>query len=84
MPTALPGFLTRAEMVEVYAKLSGRDVSQFRFHRILTMFKTSIVYLQLGAQWRRGATNDPRFERFTRLGTDLLDFTHEIVRGRAN
>ncbi|MEQ1611355.1 MAG: phosphotransferase family protein [Hyphomicrobiaceae bacterium] len=84
MPTAMPGFMTRAEVVEAYARLSGRDVSQFRFHRILTMFKTSIVYLQLGAQWRRGATNDPRFERFTQLGTDLLDFTHEITQNRAN
>ncbi len=84
MPTAMPGFMTRAEMVEAYARLSGRDVSQFRFHRILTMFKTSIVYLQLGAQWRRGATNDPRFERFTQLGTDLLDFTHEITQNRAD
>ena len=83
MPSAMPGFMTRAELIEAYAVASGRDVSQFRFYRILTMFKTSIVYLQLGAQWRRGATNDPRFERFTGLGTDLLDFTHEIVRGRA-
>ena len=83
MPTALPGFFTRAQMVEAYAAQSGRDVSTFRFHRILTMFKTSVVYLQLGAQWRRGATNDPRFERFTRLGLDLMDFTHEIAAGRA-
>lgn len=84
MPSAMPGFMTRAGLVEAYARRSGRDVSAFRFHRILTMFKTSIVYLQLGAQWRRGATNDPRFERFTRLGTDLLDFTHEIVQRRAS
>jgi len=83
MPTAMAGFYSRAQMIDAYARASGRDVSNFRFHRILTTFKTSIVYLQLGAQWRRGATNDPRFERFTKLGLDLLDFTHEIVMGRA-
>lgn len=83
MPSAMPGFMTRAELVESYAQLSRRDVSNFRYYRILTQFKTSVVYLQLGAQWRRGATNDPRFERFTRLGNDLLDFTHEIVQSRA-
>jgi aminoglycoside phosphotransferase (APT) family kinase protein len=83
MPSAMPGFMTRHQLIEAYARASGRDISAFRFYRILTMFKTSIVYLQLGAQWRRGATNDPRFERFTRLGADLLDFTHEIVMGRA-
>lgn len=84
MPSAEPGFMTRHELIETYARLSGRDVSQIRFHRILTMFKTSIVYLQLGAQWRRGATNDPRFERFTQLGLDLMDFTNEIVARRAS
>lgn len=84
MPTAQPGFYTRAQMLAAYANRTSRDVSNFRFHRILAMFKLGVVYLQLGAQWRRGATNDPRFERFTRLGSDLLEFTHEIVRGRAD
>lgn len=83
MPTAMPGFLTRAQMIETYAVRTGRDVSAFRFYRTLAMFKLAVVYQQLGAQWRRGATNDPRFERFTALGAALLDFTHDIVRGRA-
>ena len=84
MPTALPGFYTRAQMIESYAAKTGRDVSGFRFHRTLAMFKLAVVYQQFGAQWLRGATNDPRFERFTGLGASLLDFTREIVRGRAN
>lgn len=84
MPSAMPGFMTRQQLIETYARLSGRDVSNFHFYRVLTMFKTSVVYLQLGAQWRRGATNDPRFERFTRLGRDLLELTHEIQLERAD
>ena len=48
------------------------------------MFKLGVVYLQLGAQWRRGATTDPRFATLTQLGTDLLAFTHEIALGRAD
>ena len=83
MPSAMPGFFTRAQMIGAYAAATGRDVSAFRFYRILAMFKLAVVYQQLGAQWRRGATNDPRFERFTALGASLLDFTHDIVRGRA-
>jgi aminoglycoside phosphotransferase (APT) family kinase protein len=82
MPTAMPGFLTRVEMIDAYAAATGRDVSAFRFYRTLAMFKLAVVYQQLGAQWRRGATNDPRFERFTALGASLLNFTHDIVRGR--
>ncbi len=83
MPTALPGFFTRAQMIEAYAAKTGRDVSAFRFYRTLAMFKLAVVYHQLGAQWRRGATKDPRFERFTALGAALVDYTHDIVRGRA-
>lgn len=82
MPTAMPGFFTRAQMIDAYAAATGRDVSAFRFYRTLAMFKLAVVYQQLGAQWRRGATNDPRFERFTALGASLLEFTHDIVRGR--
>jgi aminoglycoside phosphotransferase (APT) family kinase protein len=81
MPTVMPGFFTRAQMIEAYAARTARDVSYFHYYRVLTMFKTSTVYLQLGAQWRSGATNDPRFERFTKLGTDMLEFTHEMLLG---
>lgn len=84
MPTALPGFYTRAQMIDAYANKTGRYVSAFRFYRILAMFKLAVVYQQLGAQWQRGATNDPRFERFTALGASLLDFTHDIVQGRVD
>lgn len=82
MPTALPGFLTRAQMIGAYAEKTGRDVSAYPFYRVLTMFKLAVVYMQLGAQWQRGATTDHRFERFTALGASLLEFTREIVRGR--
>ena len=84
MPAAMPGFFTRAQMIGAYATATGRDVSAFPFYRVLAMFKLAVVYQQLGAQWRRGVTNDPRFERFTALGAALLDFTHDIVEGRGN
>ncbi len=83
MPTALSGFASRTAMIAAYAAATGRDVSDFQFYRVLTMFKLGVVFLQLGAQWRRGATIDPRYKDFSALGDDLLYFTREIAMGRA-
>jgi len=83
MPTAGHGFPSRAQVVETYARLTGRDVSDFVFYRVLTMFKLGIVFAQIHAQYRRGTSADPRFEPLGRLADGLLDFGHEIARGRA-
>jgi aminoglycoside phosphotransferase (APT) family kinase protein len=83
MPTAQPGFWSRSDVIAAYAAMTGRDVSAYEFYRVLAMFKLGVVYLQLGAQWQRGVTSDPRFERFTLLGAGLLDYTHDIASGNA-
>jgi len=83
MPTAAHGFPTRSEVVTRYAALTGRDVSNILFYRVLTMFKLGVVFLQLHARHRRGATTDARFADFGRLADGLLDFAHDVARGHA-
>jgi aminoglycoside phosphotransferase (APT) family kinase protein len=83
MPTAAPGFPDRATAVARYAALTGRDVSAFRFHRVLGMYKTSIIFLQLGHRFRTGETDDPRYADLSARGVGLLEFAQEIARGRA-
>jgi aminoglycoside phosphotransferase (APT) family kinase protein len=83
MPADQPGFLTREQAVARYAALTGRDVSDFLFHRVLAMYKLAVIFLQLGLRWRSGATADRRYAAFTGIGTGILAFTHEIARGRA-
>ena len=82
MPTAGPGFWSRREALEAYACRSGRDVSDFQFHRVLCQFKLGVVLLQLAARYRRGITTDPRFAPLGRIGQGVLDFTHELAAGR--
>ena len=84
MPTADPGFASRAETLAAYAKATGRDVSDFRFYRVLTMFKLAVVFLQLGAQWRRGTSTDPRFRGLDALAADLMLVAHDIAQGRSD
>ena len=83
MPTAEPGFITRRQAVQRYAALTGRDLSDFRFHRALGMFKTCVIFLQLGHRHRTGQTSDPRYAGLTAMANGLLEFTHDITRDRA-
>lgn len=85
MPTADPtaGFVSREAAVAAYAKATGRDVSDFVFYRVLTMFKLCVIFLQLYARHKRGDVRDPRYEPFGGLAEAMLDFTLDIARGRA-
>lgn len=84
MPTAAPGFPTRAEAMVAYARLTGRDVSDIKLFRVLAMLKLSVVFLQLHQLWVRGETKDPRYAGFGDLARDLLEMTREIMRGRVS
>jgi len=73
----------RQHAVAEYARLTGRDVSDFLFHRVLAMYKLAVIFLQLGLRWRTGVTTDRRYEKLSPIGTGILEFTHEIAQGRA-
>jgi aminoglycoside phosphotransferase (APT) family kinase protein len=83
MPAVEACLCTRQAAVAAYAKLSGRDMSDFRFHRVLAMYKLAVIFLQLGLRYRTGATQDPRYAPLAGIGTGILEFTHEIAQGRA-
>lgn len=73
----------RQQAVAEYARITGRDVSDFLFHRVLAMYKLAVIFLQLGLRYRTGATTDPRYAPLSGIGTGILQFTHEIAQGRA-
>lgn len=75
MPTAQPGFLRRAQVAELYARISGRPVNDLPVWRILAMFKLGVVFLQLHRNWTNGIAGDESYADFARLGAGLLDFT---------
>ena len=83
MPTATPGFLSRQAVVELYARATGRDIADFRFHRVLAMMKLGVIFLQLYARFKRGTTQDPRYRELGRIGDGIFEFALEVARGRA-
>jgi aminoglycoside phosphotransferase (APT) family kinase protein len=83
MPADEGGFYPRQQAVETYAALSGRDMSDFLFHRVLAMYKLGVIFLQLGFRFRSGATAEPRYAGLTAIGTGIVEYAHEIAQGRA-
>lgn len=83
MPTTLPGFPTRDQVVEVYASLTGINVDDFKVLRVLAMYKLAVVFLQLHALYGKGPDADPRYSEFDRLGEELFLFTRDVAHDRA-
>ena len=82
MPSAAPGFLTREQAAQEYARLTGRDLSDFRFYRVLAIYKLGVIFLQLHALYTRGATADTRYIAFGPLAAGLLAFGRDVAAGR--
>lgn len=80
MPTAAPGFQTRDEIVELYARKTGRDVSDYPVLRVLCMFKLATVFHQLFATYGRGPNARPEYLHLEDLSRDMYAFTHDIMR----
>ena len=60
-PTTLPGNLSRAGIVERYAKLSGRDISGILFYYVYGVFKIAVIAQQIYYRYQQGLTRDERF-----------------------
>ncbi|MFZ0544037.1 MAG: phosphotransferase family protein [Candidatus Promineifilaceae bacterium] len=60
-PTTLPGNPTRDELIERYARKSGRDVSNLTFYYVFGLFKLAVIVQQIYYRYKKGYTQDPRF-----------------------
>jgi aminoglycoside phosphotransferase (APT) family kinase protein len=81
MPTGQGGFPSRQQVAERYARATGRDLSNFQFHRVLAVFKLSVIFQQLHQRYRIRATSDPRYAAFGQLADGILEFAELITRG---
>jgi aminoglycoside phosphotransferase (APT) family kinase protein len=71
--TDLPGFLTRAEIVEEYAKRSGRDVAHADFYQVLALTKLAVISEGIYARHLQGKTLGPGFEAMRREAQPLAE-----------
>ncbi len=59
--TVLPGFWSREQWVSEYARLSGRDVTNFPYYLTFAYFKLAVIVAQIYYRYHQGQTQDPRF-----------------------
>ena len=60
-PTTLPGNPTRSEIAEIYAKASGRDLSNIVYYYVFGLFKIAVVVQQIYKRYKTGHSNNPKF-----------------------
>ncbi|MEP1123690.1 MAG: phosphotransferase family protein [Ilumatobacter sp.] len=71
-PTALPGFASRADLVERYADRTGADLSDLGYYRSFNSFKTACIIhgvyarYKLGMKSTEGIDMDGLFQRIVR------------------
>ncbi|PLR95299.1 phosphotransferase family protein [Bacillus sp. T33-2] len=73
--TATPGFLTRNEFMERYAKRSGRDLSQMNFYLTFAYFKLAVICQQIYYRWKNGQTQDERFAGMNAFTDSLIQYS---------
>ncbi len=77
--TTQPGWYTREQFVERYARQSGRDVSHIRFYEVLGVFKLAVILQQIYYRFRRGQTSDPRFQNFDQRVRALVELASTLT-----
>ena len=71
--TAQPGFATRRELVDAYARASGRDCAAIDFYRVLALYKLAVISEGIYARYRMGKTLGEGFESLQRTAGALAD-----------
>lgn len=77
--TQLPGFLSRAAMVERYAQRTGRDVSHMDYYLVFAYFKLAVILQQIYVRWKRGQTQDERFATFGQRVAMIVQHAARLV-----
>jgi len=54
--TQLPGFHRRADLIDAYARASGRDVAAIDFYQVLALYKLAIIAEGIYARYLQGKT----------------------------
>lgn len=71
--TAQPGFPTRAELIERYARTSGRDVAHVDFYQVLALYKLAVISEGIYARWKMGKTVGEGFDALGRAAGPLAE-----------
>jgi aminoglycoside phosphotransferase (APT) family kinase protein len=71
--TNQPGFYSRRQLVQEYALLSGRDVSNINYYVAFGFYKLGVILQQIYYRFAKGELNDARFEHLNVAVKNLFE-----------
>jgi aminoglycoside phosphotransferase (APT) family kinase protein len=77
--THLPGWFTRAEILERYGAQTKLDLTDISFYEVFAVFKLAVVLQQIFFRYHRGQTDDPRFAELDRRVTWLARIATPLI-----
>jgi aminoglycoside phosphotransferase (APT) family kinase protein len=66
-PRVLMENISRHELAQMYAEVSGRDISNILFYYVFGTFKIAVIAQQIYSRYVRGFTKDTRFATFDKF-----------------
>jgi len=79
MPVGDLGFISRDDIIQRYAEKSGRDVSHVNFYHVLGLYRLVVICAQIYIRYKRGQTQDQRFESFGTMIALLAKAAQELT-----
>lgn len=80
--TSQPGFYSRREFIDEYAKQSGRDVSKVDYYVTFGFYKLAVILQQIHYRWKTGEIDDDRFEHLNSAVSNLVDMANLTRSGK--
>ena len=77
--TTNPGFLSRREMLELYATKSGRDVTNIDYYLTFAFYKIAVILQQIYYRWKIGNATD---ERFGKLKVGIINLLENAAKAQ--
>jgi aminoglycoside phosphotransferase (APT) family kinase protein len=77
--TSQPGWYTRDQFLERYARRTGRDITHIRYHEVLGLFKLAVILQQIYYRFHLGQTQDERFRTFARRVRGLIRLAASLI-----
>ncbi|MBM7631378.1 phosphotransferase family protein [Geomicrobium sediminis] len=76
--TTHDGFYNRRDLIERYAKKTGRNLDHIHFYQVFAHFKLAVIVQQIYYRWKKGQTQDARFKVYGDMATELIKHANSI------
>ncbi len=77
--TSQLGWYTRDQFIDRYAEQTGRDLTHIGYYEVLGIFKLAVILQQIYYRFRRGQTNDARFQHFDERVHSLIELASSLA-----